>query len=209
MIEVDGAQAPWRRIELMLDTPTQAGEEVIWLWSNLPATVGARQIAELYRKRWRIEGMFQQLESVLHSEISSLGHPRGALLGFATAVLAHNVLALLQRCVEQAHQQAAHPLPQVSLYHLALQVRGSYEGMLIALPQNTGHPHAAPAQATWPASCSAWPATSTRARSPPAGEAPKPQSPNPTSMEQPHAPMSPPHACSSKLGQKDPERGEP
>ena len=48
-------------------------------------------------------------------------------------MLAYNVLALLQRCIEQAHQ-ATHPALQVSLYHLALQVRGGYEGMLIALP---------------------------------------------------------------------------
>ena len=61
------------------------------------------------------------------------GHPRAALLGFAVAVLAYNVLALLQRCIEQVHQ-ATHPALQVSLYHLALQVRGGYEGVLIALP---------------------------------------------------------------------------
>jgi IS4 transposase len=42
----------------------------------------------LYRRRWRIEGMFQRLESVLHSEIASLGHPRAALLGFAVSLLA-------------------------------------------------------------------------------------------------------------------------
>ena len=67
------------------------------------------------------------------SELRSLGHPRAALLGFAVAVLAHNVLALLQRCVEQAHQNRKPP-PDVSTYHLALHIRGSYEGMLIALP---------------------------------------------------------------------------
>jgi hypothetical protein len=64
---------------------------------------------------------------------NALGHPRAALLGFAVAVLAYNVLALLQRCIELAHL-ATHPALQVSLYHLALQVRGGYEGMLIALP---------------------------------------------------------------------------
>jgi IS4 transposase len=132
-IELAGASEPWRRIELTLDTPTEAGESVIRLWSNLPERVDARQIARLYRRRWSVEGMFQRLEAALNSELRSLGHPRAALLGFAVAVLAYNVLALLQRCIEQAHQ-ATHPALQVSLYHLALQVRGGYEGMLIALP---------------------------------------------------------------------------
>ena len=77
--------------------------------------------------------MFQRLEAALHSEIRSLGHPRAALLGFAVAVLAHNVLALLQRCIERAHG-ATDPTLQVSAYHLALQIRSGYEGMLIALP---------------------------------------------------------------------------
>ena len=53
--------------------------------------------------------MFQRLESVLNSELRSLGHPRAALLGFAVAVLAYNVLSLLQRCVEQAHQDQKPP----------------------------------------------------------------------------------------------------
>ena len=49
--------------------------------------------------------------------------------------LAYNVRALLQRCVEQAHQdQEPPPDPDVSTYHLALHVRGGHEGMLIALP---------------------------------------------------------------------------
>jgi hypothetical protein len=106
---------------------------VIRLWSNLPASIEAQTIAALYRKRWRIEGMFQRLESVLHSEIKSLGHPRAALLGFTVAVLAYNVLALVQRAVEQAHREE-HPQLEVSSYHLAEHVKSGYEGMLIALP---------------------------------------------------------------------------
>jgi IS4 transposase len=89
----------WRRIQITLDNPTQAGEHTIGLWTNMPTTVDAATLAQLYRKRWRIEGMFQRLESVLHSEIKSLGHPRAALLGFAVAVLAYNVLSLLQRAL--------------------------------------------------------------------------------------------------------------
>jgi IS4 transposase len=149
-IELAGAPEPWRRIELALDTPTETGESIIRLWSNLPEQVEARQIARLYRQRWCVEAMFQQLEAALHSEIRSLGHPRAALLGFAVAVLAYNVLALLQRCIEQAHQ-ATHPTLQVSTYHLALQIRSGYPGMLIALPLKQ-----------WPAYDEADPATVAR-----------------------------------------------
>jgi hypothetical protein len=146
-IEPAGAPVAWRRIELTLDTPTEAGESVIRLWSNLPERVDARRIARLYRTRWGIEGMFQRLEAALHGEIGSLGHPRAALLGFAAAVLAYNVLALLQRCIERAHR-AAHPTLQVSAYYLALQIRSGYDGMLVALPAER-----------WPAYDDAAPAT--------------------------------------------------
>src|SRR5919202_1365711 len=50
-IELAGASGPWRRIELALGTPTEAGEGLIRLRSNLPERVEARQIAELYRRR--------------------------------------------------------------------------------------------------------------------------------------------------------------
>jgi IS4 transposase len=133
-VQVKGQAAPWRRIELALDTPTEDGETTIRLWSNLPGEVDALRIAELYRTRWRIAGLFGRLESVLHSELRSLGHPRAALLGFATALLAHNVLAVIQRCVEQAHHQSPEPATDVSIYHLAQHVRSGYEGLLIAMP---------------------------------------------------------------------------
>ena len=63
----------WRCIEIELDEPTESGSKVLRLWSNLPATVEAPTIATLYRKRWRIEGMFGRLESVLPSEIRPWG----------------------------------------------------------------------------------------------------------------------------------------
>lgn len=124
---------PWRRIQLELRVPTEAGEQVINLWSNLPQDINAATIAGLYRKRWRIESMFQRLESVLHSEIRSLGHPRAALLGFTVAVLAYNVLALLKRVIEQAHRPQ-HPTLEVSTYHLAQHITSGYEAMAVALP---------------------------------------------------------------------------
>jgi IS4 transposase len=74
-VAVAGAQAPWRRVELALDQPTEDGDTTIRLWSNLPEAVRADRIAELYHTRWRIESMFGRLEAVLNSEIGSLGHP--------------------------------------------------------------------------------------------------------------------------------------
>ena len=138
-LEDQPGTVPWRRIELALGQPTEDGDTTIRLWSNLPSEVGARQVAALYRTRWRIEAMFGRLESVLNSELAGLGHPRAALLGFTVAVLAYNVLALLARCVEQAHQQRQPPL-EVSTFHLALLVTGSYEGMLIAVPSECWPP---------------------------------------------------------------------
>jgi IS4 transposase len=135
IIEVEGAP-PWRRIRLTLDQPTESGDTHITLWTNLSEEVTAAQVAQLYRKRWRIEGMFGRLESVLDSELRALGHPRAALLGFATAILAYNVLALLQRCIEEAQREYV-PELEVSTYHLAVHVASDYQGMLIALPPKT------------------------------------------------------------------------
>ncbi|WP_347911473.1 IS4 family transposase [Pseudomonas grandcourensis] len=135
IIELKGGHR-WRRVELNLQTPTDSGDTVMWFWSNLPDTVSAGQIAELYRRRWSIEGMFQRLESVLDSEIESLGAPRAALLGFASAILAYNVLAVLKRSVEQAHRETLPEGWEASIFHLTVQVRSGYEGMQIALPSD-------------------------------------------------------------------------
>lgn len=110
------------------------------MWSNLPEAIAAGQIAALYRTRWRIEGLFGRLESVLNSEMVRLGHPRAALLGFAVSVPAYNILTLLQRCVAQTHQRPHEPPPEVSTYHLALQVRDSFQGLLIAVPAEAWRP---------------------------------------------------------------------
>ncbi|MFT4195499.1 IS4 family transposase [Ottowia sp.] len=129
----EGALQHWRRIEIALHAPTESGDEAIVLWSNLPAEIDAATIAQLYRKRWRIEGMFGRLESVLHSEIKTLGHPRAALLGFTVAVLAYNVLALLKQFIEHAHRHS-HPQLDVSTYHLAVDIASDYGPMLRMLP---------------------------------------------------------------------------
>lgn len=122
-----------RRIEIRLDTPTTDGNKVIRLLTTLPKTVKATVAAQLYRERWSIEGLFGRLEAALKSEITTLGQPRAALLAFGTAVVAYNVLAVIQAAIAAAHDLEAAGL-QVSTFYIADDVRTDYRGMLIAIP---------------------------------------------------------------------------
>lgn len=122
-----------RRIELELDQPTEDGDTMIRLLSNLPAEdFDACAVARLYRRRWTIEGLFQRLESVLKSEVRTLGYPRAALLAFAIAVLAYNVLAVIQAAVEAAHDLPAAHI-ELSSYFVAADVKTYYGGMMVAV----------------------------------------------------------------------------
>lgn len=123
-----------RRIELQLDTSTTDGDKVIRLLTTLPKTVKATVAAQLYRERWSIEGLFGRLEVALKSEIKTLGQPRAALLAFGTAVVAYNVLAVIQAAIAAAHDLETAGL-QVSIFYIADDVRTDYRGMLIAIPE--------------------------------------------------------------------------
>jgi IS4 transposase len=123
-----------RRIELQLDEPTEEGEPLIRLLTNAPEDkLSAEQVACLYRKRWSIEGMFQSLESALHSEVRTLGQPRAALLAFGTAVVAYNILAVIQAAIEVAHPEAKAEGIEISPFFVATEVKATYGGMMIAL----------------------------------------------------------------------------
>ena len=122
-----------RRIEVELDTPLESGETVLRVLTTLPASIDAARVAALYRRRWTIEGLFQRLEAVLHSEVRTLGQPRAALLAFSVAVVAYNVLAVVQAAVETQAAAAPESVP-ISLYYVAHTVREHYRGLLIAVP---------------------------------------------------------------------------
>jgi IS4 transposase len=137
-----GRRLGMRRIVLQLDQPTEDGETTIRLLTNtslrqLPACKAAR----MYRNRWRIEGMFQRLEVALQSELRSLGAPRAALLAFTVAVVAYNVLSLVQRAITVAHPPEQTGI-ELSFYYVANEMRSHYVGMMVALPpevwSNTG-----------------------------------------------------------------------
>ncbi|ADO72694.1 Transposase, IS4-like protein [Stigmatella aurantiaca DW4/3-1] len=134
-VEDDGGRLlTLRRIELQLDEPTEEGEPLIRLLTNAPKEkLSAEKVACLYRKRWSIEGMFQSLESALHSEVRTLGHPRAALLAFGTAVVAYNILAVIQAAVEAAHPEAKAEGIELSPFFVATEVQATYGGMMIAV----------------------------------------------------------------------------
>jgi IS4 transposase len=132
-----GTTLTLRRIELELDQPTEDGDTLIRLLTNLPKRAfNARAVARLYRRRWTIEGLFQRLESCLKSEVRTLGYPCAALLAFSTAVLAYNVLAAIQAAVEAAHDLPAAGI-ELSSYFVAGDVKAYYAGMLVAVEPAT------------------------------------------------------------------------
>ena len=89
---------------MALNAQTRDGEKAIVILTNLPKTrADARLIAELYRKRWRIETMFQELEAHLHSEVNTLGYPKAALFGFCVALVAYNTLAVIKAALRAEH----------------------------------------------------------------------------------------------------------
>jgi IS4 transposase len=136
----DGTSLRLRRIEIRLYKPTEDGERTISILTNLLSEVTAVQIAELYRKRWTIETMFQKLERVLASEVRTLGYPRAALFFFCVALLAYNVLSVVQAAVETKHGIAPRSPSELSLYLVATEVKVTHGGMMIAIPAEQWDP---------------------------------------------------------------------
>lgn len=126
-----GKTVTLRRIELRLNRPTDSGEAVIRMLTNLPChELSACAIARLYRQRWKIETLFQRLESVLHSEVKTLGQPRAALLAFGIAVMAYNVLSVIQAAISTAHDLRNSGI-ELSPFYVALEVKSCYAGMMM------------------------------------------------------------------------------
>jgi hypothetical protein len=126
---------PWlvRRITVKLDQPTRDGDAEIHILSNLPQSVSACKIAELYRKRWTIETAFQELESTLAGELKTLCYPRAALFAFAMALVTYNVLSTVKSALRGEHGMEKIE-KEVSGYYLADEVAGTWRGMIIMLP---------------------------------------------------------------------------
>jgi hypothetical protein len=122
-----------RRVTLLLDEPTRDGEREVVLLTNLPKRdADARAVARLYRKRWTIEGRFQEMAVALSAEIDTLCYPKAALFAFCVGLAASNVLAALKAALRAAHGPEA--VEEISGYYLADELAGTYRGLMIALP---------------------------------------------------------------------------
>jgi IS4 transposase len=124
----------FRRITIKLKTPTRDGDMELHLLANVPEDdADAIVLSGLYRKRWTIETMFQEVTRTLQCEISTLGYPPAALFAFCLALLAYNAVSVLKASLRNVHGEEV-VQEQVSGYYLSLELKGTYEGMMIAIP---------------------------------------------------------------------------
>ena len=121
-----------RRITVELLKPTRDGENVLHVLTNLPAKVAAVACAELYRHRWSIETLFDEVTQTLECEIKTLCYPQAALFVFCQALLAANGVAVLKGAIRATHGEAEGDA--VSAYYLALEIQQVHEGLMIAVP---------------------------------------------------------------------------
>jgi IS4 transposase len=129
----DGRASTWRAITVRLKNKTRDGDTELVIITNLPpAAADAIAIAKIYRNRWTIETMFQELEAHLTSEINTLGYPQAALFGFCVALIAYNVLAVIKAALRQAHGEEK-IRNEVSGYYIAGEISRTHEGMEIAI----------------------------------------------------------------------------
>jgi Transposase DDE domain len=130
----EGKAIEIRRITVVLDKPTRDGDTEIHILTNLPARkVPAVRVAEVYRKRWTIEGLFFEVAQTLSCEIDTLCYPKAALFAFCLGLLACNAVALLKAALRAVHGEEV-VSGQLSAYYLVLEIRQTYAGMMVAIP---------------------------------------------------------------------------
>jgi len=122
-----------RRITVELDHPTRDGDSVIHLLTNLPASVCALVIADVYRHRWEEETGYYYVTTTLTCEQASIGTPQAALFLFCLAVLAFNIRQVIFAALYAEHGEAS--VNQVSHHALSVEVSRFSDGMLVVLDE--------------------------------------------------------------------------
>ena len=130
----EGHLSQIRRIKVVLEETTRDGEEEIFILTNLSPTVATGlTIAQIYRHRWTIETLFQILTDIFNCEIKTFGYPKAALFAFCVALVSYNILSVVLAALRTVFGIAKIE-QEVSSYYLADEIRGTYRGMMIAIP---------------------------------------------------------------------------
>jgi hypothetical protein len=74
-----------------------------------------------------------EVAQTLDCEIDTLCYPKAALFAFCLGLLASNAVALLKGALRAVHG-AQTVQEKVSGYYLALEIRQTYDGMMVAIP---------------------------------------------------------------------------
>jgi hypothetical protein len=134
-VEATGDELLCRRITVKLDRPNRNGDYELHLLSNVSRKEAtALTLADLYHKRWTIETMFQEITTTLECEIHTLAYPKAALFSFCLALVAYNAVSVLKAALRAAHG-AEKVQEEISGYYLNLEIRSTYDGMMIAIPE--------------------------------------------------------------------------
>ena len=134
VIDDEGKAHKLRRIVIKLKKATRDKDKELYIITNIPKKdADAILIANVYRKRWNIETMFQELESHLHSEINTLGYPKAALFGFCVALVAYNTLSVLKAALRSQYGEEL-VTNEISAYYISGSITRTYDGMMIAIP---------------------------------------------------------------------------
>ena len=135
VVDDQGEKHTFRRIIVKLLKETRDGEKEIYILSNLRTKeVSAMQIAELYRERWKIETVFQELTRDFNSEINGLGYPKAALFGFCVTLVIYNLLSIMKSAMQNVHGVEVVE-KQISGYYIANEISGTHIGMGVAIPE--------------------------------------------------------------------------
>ena len=142
-VRLDEREVEVRRVVLRLDVATRDGDTEMAILTNLPASVDAVTIAGLYRRRWTIESLFARVERNLHSELASLGYPGAAVFGFAVALVASNIFAVVQavlKAAQKRHADKAIAEMPLSEFSIVEDIRTVQPGMKVMLDDKQWRP---------------------------------------------------------------------
>ena len=92
-----------------------------------------RATTQVPRQSFTRQTAFFELTTTLSCAIRTLGYPQAALLAFCLALVAYNAVAVIKAALRGVHgkQQGN---DAVSSYYLALEIRQTYDGMMVAIP---------------------------------------------------------------------------